>query len=272
MDEYRKLANDYYRRFEGLQLYPDARNVIFWLWLGSLVAWIASFPVAVSHGLRPTGLFSTSSLIFWLEALFVATSLGVVNFKRKRLIGNRKRIAGAPLTIEDQLREEALTAACGVSRTKFLAVAKECADLVAMNKSQRLPSELGLSYFALKIYDPDSKARLTSICLAAIAVFVALVARSLPPDSPSLLEILAEDSLWPFVYTLAGMSAAAFIIWIGFQAMVLVVWTNLTHWWVRLFSDTNDSVAVRYFIRDLVRLHQPNEVIPKVDVQTHPVG
>lgn len=126
-----------------------------------------------------------------------------------------------------------------------------------MQKTHRLRNEYDLADLSRKIYDPDSKARLLAIFLGALALFVALTSKQLPEGTPNLLEILADDGVWQLLRFAVAIAAILFGIWVGVQAALAAGIDAAATWWVKLFGRKRSRLALRYLLRDLVRLHIP---------------
>jgi hypothetical protein len=256
MDYYQILARRYYLAFEGTHLYPGWRDRQLQFWVLSLAAWVASLWFAWPAGLKPTSILSRGTAFYACEVVFLISCVFVVRFKKRKILANHEQsLADQPFAV-DLIKRTKLRELCGVPATGFYSVAKECSDVVAMFDSQRLPSELRVAYYARKIYDPDSKARLVSIVLAACALLVAMVVKTIPNESPLLFEAFADGTAWSTTYALGVIAIIAFFIWLGLQAVLLVIWTNIAGFAEKLFS-VGGGVAIGYFVRDLARLHEP---------------
>lgn len=117
---------------------------------------------------------------------------------------------------------------------------------------------MGAGYYWQQVYASESKARILATFLAAIAIVVTLSTRSLPADYPSAVELLLDEGVWSLLSLALFAVVLLFIVWIGLQVIVRVFFHATRLWFAKLRKKESASrFALRYFLSDLVRLHQP---------------
>lgn len=183
----------------------------------------------------------------------------VDQFKKAAILNAARQDFGDGLHTLEDCRRAVLESITGAPSSKFAAMAKECSDLMALQRKHRFPGQPGITYFARKIYDPDSKARLLSIGMGCIALVTAMVVHSLPDDAPTLLELFATRDFWLAEFNAMFAVAVLFLVILFFQATAMAGFSALSMWWTKLTGhSTSGNIALRYFLRDLVLLHRPS--------------
>jgi hypothetical protein len=145
MNEYLKMARRYFDAFEGRQLYPSLKTWHWWGWCTSLLALIACLRLGATQGTNAQGNLPTLTM-YLAEALFVAMSLSIDSYKKHAVLAAAEALHGKSFCTVDDCRREALERICGVPSDKFVAVAKECADLIALQKTHGLSADRGAQY------------------------------------------------------------------------------------------------------------------------------
>jgi hypothetical protein len=99
---------------------------------------------------------------------------------------------------------------------------------------------------------------LLAIALAAMAVFVALLIRSMPETTPTLFDVIAASDTWSGISTLLVLTIAVFGVWIGVRMLIRLVIEVVGSWLAGWgLKGLGRHHAVQYLIRDLIALHQP---------------
>lgn len=254
MNEYHAIARQYFQRVEGWHLYRVQGDGMLWLWLVIAVAWGISFiPLLMSVG-------DLSQFWRWLVLVLVlemvVLAIGGINQKRKReaLADSVNEEFGVQVVQEDECRALLLMKLVDRPRHEFLATAKEIRDLLALRNEFRGGQELEAGSYLRHVYDPDSKARLLAVTLAAITVITALTLRS-APEGLAIIELFSSPSLLRALGTLVLLSASVFVIAVGLRAMFRVVWGATTIWVAKTIPSKESTTALRRLARDLVLLH-----------------
>ena len=269
MDEYKRVAGLYFNAVEGRHLYPGFGT---WHWYAFAVTLLSmlAYLVHLFHELSAHRGNGSTVTILVLDVILVGVWMAISSHKEKAMLAAASLQGEEEIQTADDCRRSHLSRLCGVPRDKFFKVVKECSDLIDLQKSHRLVPELGFDFYARKVYDPDSKARLLTILMGAIALFSALMVRSLPEGSPSVLELIADGGVWELVGTLVFVAIMFFGIALGLHAATVSIKSLLGLWWTKLTGRAaNGEVALRYFMRDLVRLHAPIAFLAGAASDTH---
>lgn len=262
MNEYMRLAGDYFRQFEGTHLYPGWKHWLPWACLCSFVIWVASFYVFFQPKTNASWGWDWGwriALLVLAEIVFLVLCIVVGEYRKRSILNAFKASASAPISSLDDCRKIALSRLCRGGPHTFHGAAKECNELLALLKAHRSVFHVEIHTWWRKIYDPESKARLLSITLAGLALFVALFVRSIPPDSPSVFQAFADGTAFKMVSTFVPLACSVFAIWIGIHIIALTLLDGALFWVTKVFGKNGQSqTALRYFVRDLVRFHAPN--------------
>lgn len=258
MNEYLRLADEYFRRFEGRHLYPGFKS---WHWYAAVVA-LCVFIGTCAHALgvaRPwspfwsvrPGMAMVPLILVWaFIEKFKSTEL-------KRIMG----IASARPEFLDGSKCLALEDICAVNRTEFARIAKECKELLELERAYRPASSFEPKHLLSLVYNNDARPRLLAIILAGVALFATLLTRSVP-DLPTVFDTLDDSEVWRFVANLVFISVEAFFLFLAFWFIGLLLVEGTARWIAKMGGSAYRSRhAMPYFIRDLVRLHRP---LPKV--------
>lgn len=98
------------------------------------------------------------------------------------------------------------------------------------------------------------------------------MSKQLPEGSPTLLEILADGGVWQLVRSVVVVAGILFGIWMGVHAALVAGINASATWWVKLFGRSMLSrLALRYLLRDLVRLHMPGQTAQMVATAAQPI-
>ena len=272
MNEYYRLADRYFRAFEDRKLYPSWRNWHWYAWTASVVALGFFAHHQIGLPARDVGGFSTFVMLA-IDLCIAGTAVQISSFKERSVLAAARAEHGQAFGSLDDCRTAVLESLLGTKADKFAATAKECSDLLALQKAHRLRNDFDLADLWRKIYDPDSKARLLAIVMGALALFVALMSKQLPEGSPTLLEILADSGVWQLVRFVVVVAVVVFGLWVGVHAALSAGINATATWWVKLFGRSKRSrLALRYLLKDLVRLHMPGRTAQVVATATHPLS
>lgn len=255
MDELNRIARAYFNAFEGRRHYPRLWS---WQWAvcaGSFVLWMISIWYYFGE-LRQTQA-SSMWILFLMEVIFIGTTIVIENHKRASLLSSRSSSGTSTGERLDALRHAHLTKAFGRTSDEFASIASEAMALVSMNERLRSQSGATLSRFWRNVYDADRNDRLVTVLVSAVSILASLVVVSLPPDAPSVVELVASDGFGPAMNFLFMVTAIAFGFWLA-ASMAIRGAVRMTSFWVaRLASEASFShMKVRYMLEDLVRLHR----------------
>lgn len=258
MDHYMKMASEYLEEFEGWSLYPSWTNPYFGGGVLLGIGWLASI-VSVLMAIG-----SQFSFLRWdLAGILVFEILWLLALDRVREMKGvaTLRIAAEkyhrPFITINESRIYALSVRLGVDEAKFFSVAKECKELLDMQRIFRSTAEIDFVSYARKIYDPESKARLMAIALAAISFIAALTVRSIPGEL-DIFDLLSNQSFHTEMAILLILTAVVYFVWIGVLIIGSIVFEGVVMWFVKLgVSKGKSYTALRYLVRDLVRFHKP---------------
>jgi hypothetical protein len=266
MNEYERIALLHFRNFEGAHLFPSWRS---WLWYG----WIGSFALfvwTIGNYLQARSAPVSSDPLWPMigaELLFLAAS-GLIARQK-----HQATLAASDASPDDNsgsrletARARSLELLLGVKATEFASTAKDIAELLQLRERFRLASDFEMSDVTKMVYDRDSKARLLAMVLAGVAAFVALLARAEPTTLPSMFDVLADSGLRSLLIALSIIVAIVFGLGLAAWIMMRQIAEGIHHWMMGLTRGHYASKeAIRYMVRDLVRLHhptEPNEIRP----------
>jgi hypothetical protein len=256
MDCYLKLAEEYFAALESPRHYPSWRSLH---WVGlvlALAVFVAAFWWTVVKQAGMSSNFHTLIMVITI-GIVAWPATAIQSYKRRSLVAAAAASGGQVETIDDVRRAE-LTRICGLPPSEFGVLAKDCTELMALEDKHRLSAAMGARYYWNQVYASESKARVLATLLAAIALVVTLSARSLPPDYPSAVEILMDDGVWSLLSFILFAVVMLFALWIGLQIAARAFVHAARLWMAKFTSNKSTSrFALRYFLSDLVRLHQP---------------
>ena len=258
MNEYMRIAREYFEEFEGLKLYPSPKSALFWITLVLFIAWGSALVFAISAGHRLRTWSPQMGLFLGAEIGFLVAWLHVQNAKAlmtTRRLQQRDQVQTDNL---DDLKRAALHRLTGSGPQHFLTMAEECSRLLRLKSDFRLDVNDGFaSRFAKRIYDPDSKARLVAITLSSFALFVALLPKT-GLDRITLIGVLMDPGVHRIIAALEALAIMGFVVWIALQRLWQEIFDSAKMWFMRLFRpEAGSNVALRYFVNDLIRLHAP---------------
>lgn len=254
MNAYYAVAKDYFHEMEGWHLYPGSRNWLSWAWAILAFAWIASL-FWFMQPIRISSLWNWRfALVIVLEILLLLVTEAISARKHSALFGasHGKKVNRAEL---DELRTRLLCEHLKARPDNFLEIVKEIKDLKASRKEFRQASEIGWSFLLRKLYDPDSKPRVLALFLAGLTIFTALTVKS--AELAAIFETLDSQDFLYFLTSVLSISAMFFLLFIGAQALVAVLWTAAATWTAKTINTGSNDTALRYLVRDLLLLYRP---------------
>lgn len=255
MNHYYAAARAYFRRMEGWHLYPSYREPHLWVWGGLVVAWfwsIYAYVAGVSqHGLSYKGLF----FVVLFEAAVLLLAGEIKKRRARRVLAAAAEHPRGAVTSEEEFRVRALEDQLQVRKDQFFEVAKEIRDMLAMRSQFRKGSEIDSSFFLHSIYAPEGKQRVLTLLICALTVFTALMART--EDLPPIVEVLTQQGVQQWLATVVVLASCAFLMLVGIRAILSVMWSAVVTWTAKTIPTNESDIALRYMVRDLVRLHRP---------------
>ena len=248
MDKYHEMAAEYFHTFEGVKFYPKflslrwacwfITGLAFFTFIGTYL-WFRTWPWLIP--------------MYATEVLFILSNMWIDAFKwnrQKRRLKLRKDDPKIHLKEVQRMHLQHITQKPAGS---FAAVVKEVADLKA-NQVRFSPPKI--NYWRL-IYDPDSKARLISITLASLALFVALVSRTTDIELPSLLEFMAHERFGGFLVDLVWIAIGLYAICFGIYYAYTHIKAFVMSWLARWKWELAEDYVLGYFVTALVDRHAP---------------
>lgn len=256
MNKYYLLSKEYFQEIEGWYLYRQSGRHWLSAWVCLSLLWAALFIPLVTTAHKGYSFFLWMIPLVAVEIIVLSINSKIQSNKRKFLIENFNEKYYLKANDDIECREFLLTRLLNKAPSTFLAAAKEISELETLNRSfQRLDSINAKSIFR-KIYDPDSKARVFAGILATITVCTALIARSLADDF-NIIESIMDPSWGRFMLLILMTSVAAYIMLIGSQELIKLIWYAAILWATKLLSTKESTVTLHYFARDLIKFHQP---------------
>lgn len=263
MDEYRRLADQYFRLTEGVGLYPGLRSWHWYVWIVTLVVFLSGLGYATS---RRSSWIDPGLMIIAFEIPFLLCCVAIEQFKQ-RALAIRLSAGGTASAELHKARRQSLEQICSMPATEFAKLAKECADLHALSKVHAIRPVFSMTRLLGTIYDRDSKARVLALGLAGLATFVALLNKSLP-EPIDVMAVVSDGGAWQFVGLFCFVAFIVFVVCLGLVAAARQVGSFLRLWWARVTATSAArDVAITHFIHDLVRYHQPpTQQRSKIDI------
>lgn len=255
MDELNRIARAYFNAFEGRRHYPRLWS---WQWavcVGSFVLWMISIWYYFG-ALRQTQA-SSMWILFLMEVIFIGTTVVIENHKRASLLSSRTSDGTSTRERLDAMREAHLSKAFGRTSDEFATIANDAMALVSMSERLRSQSGAALSRFWRNVYDVDRNDRLVSLLVSAVSILASLIVVSLPPDAPSVIELVASDGFGPAMNFLFLVTALAFGFWLAAK-LALRGFLRMSSFWIARFASEASfpHMKMRYMLEDLVRLHR----------------
>lgn len=264
MDHYMKMASEYLEEFEGWGLYPGWRNPYMWGgvllgigWLGAIVSVLMAASTNEPFSYWRLDVVGVAALeVFWLLVLRKVRDMKSAETLRVSAQKYQRTFAAI-----NECRIHALKAKLGVEDSKFFAIAKECKELVEIQRLFRSSSETDVAFYARNVYDPESKARLMAITLAAISFIAALTIRSLPSDL-GIFDLFSNQSFYTGMWILMFLTVYVYFVGLGLRIIGHIAVEGIVMWFVKLgVSKGKSYTALRYLIKDLIRFYKLERAI-----------
>lgn len=268
MNEMMKIAGEYFNRFEGRHLYPKWRSYHWLLLALASIAFIATgwhgaATLFANRGLKSNGI--SLVLVLLCEFAVIGSIHHISEYRQKKLAGPQAKTRSEVNAKINVLRVAALKDLTQSPPTKFLMLVKDCQELVKLKKELRTSEEQGVADFRERLYASDSKARILSLVLLLLTASLTLLVRSLPPDF-DFVEVMLDGGFLTLVATMLVVSALFFIMLTGMTMLLRVVLQGGHMWMAKLLGLNQSQLALKYFLRDLVRFHR------FTDAQSEPVA
>ena len=253
MNEYYKLAADYFKEFEPRSSFPGLNSCHWYLWLISL-----AFFVYFGYHYFLAGTPSSEKRywqLFGSEIAFLL-SCGLIAFERWRLIvratsedSDLKPIER--LGISKRARLEMLL---GRPAWQFMATAKEIIELRSLEKACRSAADKDLGQLWGRIYDPEAKARLLTLLTALLGLVIAVLGKN---EAFNIVEALADEGTWALIKALAQLAIVTFILCVAAYHVLRQMLDFLTFLFSSVFPVLhNRQITLDYFLRDLIEYHR----------------
>lgn len=253
MNEYYKLAAEYFKEFEPRSAFPGLNSYHWYLWAVSF-AFFVYFGFDYFFGNAPSSL-KQGWKMFAAEAVFLVSCL-LIGIKRFRLIVGTtsddssvkpaERLATAKRArLEKLLNRPAW---------EFMATTREIIELRALEKACSPASDKYLGELWRKIYDPESKARLLTLLTALLGLVTAVLGKNGAFD---LIEALNDESIWILIKAMSMLIAVVFIVCIAAYHAFRQFLELLPALFSSLFPALHSrQTTLDYFIRDLIQYHR----------------
>lgn len=257
MDHYMKIAGEHLEEFEGWSLYPGWRSGYVWAGILLAIGWLlALVGVIMQSGHRFTFMRWDVATVVLFEILWLIALQKIQDSKDIATLGIATEKYKRKFVTVGECRSHALVTNLGIEQSRFLGAAKECKELIDLQRMFRIRADADVAYYLRKVYDPESKARLMAIVLAAISFIAALTVRSIPGDL-EVFDLVSNQSFHALMILLLLGTAFVYFVGIGMLALGQIVWEGIVMWIVKSGVDKGKNLtALRYLIRDLVRFHK----------------
>lgn len=265
MNEYYKLAADYFKEFEPRSAFPGLNSYHWYLWAASL-AMFFYFGHEYFFGDAPSSLKQGWKL-FAAEGIFLLLCV-LIAIKRFRLIvrATSEDSDTRPIERLGTAKRARLEKMLSRPAWEFMATAKEIIELRSLEKACSPASDKYLGELWTKIYDPDSKARLLTLVTALLGLVTAVLGKNGAFD---LIETLGDESTWALIKALAKLIIVTFVVCIA----VYHAFRQFLELLIFLFSSLfpllhHRQMALDYFVRDLVEYHRMAPAVVPAVAQT----
>lgn len=249
MDDYHKIAYDYFQTFEGKKLYPKPA----W-WHGIAVLLTATALWLLWPSTQPSHIRLPDWAFVFALAPVMFTFLRISE-QRKAMLMAHARASGAA-SISDFKRME-LTRLLHSPSTAFGETARQILELRHMQQNTQMNPDFSAKRLWGLIYDKSAKDRLMTVSIAGLSVLLALVDKFDIVELPPMIEILGDDGFWQFMAFLL-----IFVTFLWLLAVCVVFFTQvaaagLTHIAAAIgWLDIRNPMMLNYLLNDLVQLHE----------------
>ena len=250
MDEYYKLAEDYFKKFEPRTAFPGLSTLHWYLWGIALCsfgyfAYQVFFADLLSDA-KPYWLLFTSEILF----LFICVWIGIYRFR------HTVKSTSAPsdlrpierLIIAKRLKLEQLF---NRPSWQFVEVIEEIDKLRKLEASYRSFMERSLVELIGKLFSPKVLATLLTVLASLLTLFVNWATKS---GSFSLTELINDHSKLELLVAIAKLGA---ITVFSFIATYVLIWQLFSLAPLIISSVVpvlrSDHVILNYLISDLIR-------------------
>lgn len=247
MDQYKKIAKEFFEDFEGLPLYPRWYR---WPWLLWLLAAIGAVLCAYHFNAPPAGV-PMYLLMPTLVAAVIAT-LAIDDFKGKAL---RTRFPAHAST--DAARISKLKKLLGKSPSEFSNAAQDLMQLIELSKKcGKQPLQIR-QLFPI----PWEKGQFVMHVLALAALIATTLGVLFPDTAKQIGQQIDSKMIGQFL----GYIFLLILVSLTIYPMLRSMWHNaelaVRMWQARLQKGpTRTAVHLDYLLSNLVRLHEPRPV------------
>lgn len=253
MNEYYKLAADYFKEFEPRSSFPGLNSWHWYLWLLSL-----AFFVYFGYDYFLVGTPSSEKRFWPLFATEIAflLSCGLISFERFRLVvrATSEDSELKPIERLGLAKRARLETLLGKPAWQFMASAKEIIELRGLEKACRSAADKDVDQLWGKIYDPQAKARLLTLLTALLGLVIAVLGKN---EAFDIVEALADDGTWALIKALAQLAIVTFILCVAAYHVLRQILELLTSLFSSVFPVLhNRQMTLDYFVRDLIEYHR----------------
>lgn len=250
MDEYYKLAETYFKKFESRSAFPGFDSLHWYLWLLSLCGFgyfaYQAFFADLPSSEKPYWLLLISEILF----LCICGWIGIYRFKHivKTTSEPSDLLPIERLIIAKRIKLEQLF---NRPSWQFAEVVEEIAKLRKLEATYRSFMEQSLVELLGKLFSPKVLATLLTVLASLLTWFVNWVSKS---DSFSLTELINDHSKLELLVaifqlgavTVFSLVATYVVLWQLFSLVPLIISTVIP-------VLRSDHVILNYLIRDLIR-------------------
>lgn len=254
MDEYYKMASHYLDVFEGRRFFPGWKSwhwYAFTLTLAAFIYVIYRYFFAQQEPPASTWLLLGSEILFFLSCGAIA----LYHFKAS-VRANSQDNGLRPLVRWRQAKRKQLEILTGRPACAFKALVDEIMQLHALEQLHRPSSDRGWGQAWKMVYDRDSKARIWLVITGVLGFCVGLLGKA---EASSLLDFLTEHQ--KIIIHIGLLVLLYFCLWIASAIFGIQLLESISHFLAALFPHIeNNQTALKYLVRDLIRLHVPAPV------------
>lgn len=256
MDEYYKMASHYFDVFEGRRFFPGWKS---WHWYAFTLTFAAFIYVIYRYFFSHQELPANAWLLLGSEIFFLLSCGAIALYHFKASVRENSQDNGLrPLARWRLAKRKKLEILTGCPASAFKSLVDEIMQLHALEQLHRPSSDRGWGQVWKMVYDRDSKARIWMVITGVLGFCVGLLGKA---EASSLLDFLTDHQ--KIIINIGVLVLLYFCLWIVSALLGMQLLESISHFLASLFPHIeNNQTALKYLVRDLIRLHVPASMQP----------
>ena len=250
MDEYYKLAADYFKTFESRSAFPSWKSYHWYLCFVSLAGFgyfgYRVFFSGVDSADKPFALMLVTEVLFLLSSALIAL------FRFKNTV--RSTTQDSELKPIERLaiaKRTKLEAMFNCHPSQFTQVVTSIEALRALEAKYRSPMDTSLVESLGKLFQTKTRIHLLALLASLFTAFAAWISQS---EGYSFNEVLSDSSKMSLITALGKLMGITFIALAGLYVMCWQLFSILPALISSLLpAMRSDAVILDYLLRDLIR-------------------